>query len=194
MDERPRYPLRTYDRTLIEIGRVVLIFNEMESTLRHVLWLATTRDEVHQALTIHMSNVTLTDAIRTIANEFLQPDEGSHLKHCADLFDRAREYRNFYVHGFRYIDMAALGNFISHTAKGRLSTTHMKISWLELEAFADWEYGAVSYMRQFAQALDYNRRAIDPEDNTANLPLCTFPEKFPLRDKLQKLRQDRQRA
>lgn len=83
------------------LGEVIVFWNHVEHSFRVLLQRATHiggSDGRLWSLIAQLTPVQLKDAMIAISADHAPEREG-HLKHCAALFDREREYRNHYVHG-----------------------------------------------------------------------------------------------
>ena len=83
------------------LGEVVVFWNHVEQSFRVLLQRATHiggPDGRIWSLIAHLTPVQLKDAMIALSSDH-DPERQAHLKHCAALFDREREFRNHYVHG-----------------------------------------------------------------------------------------------
>lgn len=150
------WPPDPWNPFLIQIGRIVMHFNTLEHAMHAILtkmatdWNNPALRAKHWAITAHIQNKTLTDAMRTIAHESVDLGEIEQstkdlICHCVDTFDLTREYRNWYVHGFNGIGTANHQPVIqlqSFSARKNL-LEHADFLTLEgVEWFADWCHDA----------------------------------------------------
>lgn len=83
------------------LGEVVIFWNHVEQSFKNLLHRATHiggPDGRLWSLIAHLTPVQLKDAMIALSEDH-GPDRAEHLRHCALLFDREREYRNHFVHG-----------------------------------------------------------------------------------------------
>jgi hypothetical protein len=87
-----------------------------------------------------MGTSAICDALKTVANEFYKDDEQKHLLHCVCLFETMREYRNYYVHGFRNIlyfpGAEPKAGFYSKSARSRIVVHRIENDAAELKEVA----------------------------------------------------------
>lgn len=85
------------------LGTVVMFWNHIEASFRTLLQYAARGDgppnigDRIDVLIANLGNVSMAEAMEAISEDFDPPTSG-HLKHCAELFDALRLYRNYYVH------------------------------------------------------------------------------------------------
>jgi hypothetical protein len=125
------------------LGEVVVFWNHVEQSFRVLLQRATFLggpDGRIWGLIAHLTPVQLKDALIAIAADH-EPERAAHLRHCATLFDREREYRNHYVHGpltFATTELASIGVVESVIARGgSLRVQQALISAAELTTYRD---------------------------------------------------------
>ena len=83
---------------------MLLAWHSAESWMHGLLTWQLGRGDKMQALTAHIGNVALTDALRTMAADFSTDVIRPHLIHAAEYLDRLREYRNYYAHSSTFMD------------------------------------------------------------------------------------------
>lgn len=125
------------------LGEVVVFWNHVEQSFRHLLQRATHiggSDGRIWSLIAHLTPVQLKDAMIAISSDHA-PDREVHLKHCAALFDREREFRNHYVHGpltFLTTEQASEALVSGVVARGGTLRLHQaKVTVAELIAYRD---------------------------------------------------------
>lgn len=125
------------------LGEVVVFWNHVEQSFRHLLQRATHiggPDGRIWSLIAHLTPVQLKDAMIAISSDHA-PDREMHLKHCAALFDREREFRNHYIHGpltFLTTEQASEALVSGVVARGGTLRLHQaKITAAELIAYRD---------------------------------------------------------
>ena len=125
------------------LGEIVVFWNHVEQSFRTLLQRATHisgPDGRLWSLIAHLTPVQLKDAMIALSEDHA-PERELHLKHCAKLFDREREYRNHYVHGpltFLTTDTASKGLVSGVTARGgTLRVQRSEISANELFGYRD---------------------------------------------------------
>ena len=123
---------------LAKLGLLVVKWNQFETLTQTVLEALIGGGEKTYILTAHMGNVSLCDAIRTMGNEFAPDEAKTHLTHLLDLFERLREYRNYYVHGISDLTEASdglpIGVAQSLSAKARLVLHQGRVDEADLDA------------------------------------------------------------
>lgn len=181
-----KWPPSEFDPLLAEIGRIVFHFNTLERSVRTILWCLASRDgrdQIHHAVTMHLGNIGITDALRTVVTEFYEsPIQGAVL-HVIEIFDRTREYRNWYIHGFGNIYGDGSGGLHSASAKARLIDSQDKFSFEDAEWLAQWCQTASHHC-----AAVYGYCAETLQRIPADTPPRALPEKLPLPDRLKKPR------
>jgi len=100
MSEHKDWPPDAWSPILVEVGRIVFNWNTLEGTITRLLNVLAGGGDNLTILTAHIGNKTISDAVSTFANEFYDGEEREHLVHLLELFDRARRYRNYYIHSF----------------------------------------------------------------------------------------------
>ena len=125
------------------LGEIVVFWNHVEQSFRTLLQRATHisgPDGRLWSLIAHLPPVQLKDAMTALSVDHA-PEREVHLKHCAKLFDREREYRNHYVHGpltFLTTNAASKGLASSVTARGgTLKVQRAEITSIELYEYRD---------------------------------------------------------
>jgi len=99
------------------VGEMLVTWNGLETQVRNLLVLIVSAPEEHLMRAAGDTNVKkarrraelLTTTLKAVElglklrafSVVCTPLQAEHIKHLADLFDRLREYRNFYVHGMR---------------------------------------------------------------------------------------------
>lgn len=169
---------------LARLGEMLLEWNTAEDWLQGLLLNEMGRSDKMQVLTTHMSNVAVTDALRTLAADFSTPEMAPHLTHAAELFDRLREYRNFYAHAsiVQWPDTKGARIYLHQaTARGRFSLSQTFVRGQEIEELIE----QCMALSRYASAITgwYPMRG-DPDYSQSLSSL----EKPPLPDRLQKPR------
>ena len=125
------------------LGEVVVFWNHVEQSFRVLLQRATFLggpDGRIWGLIAHLTPVQLKDAMIAISSDHA-PEREAHLRHCAALFDREREYRNHYVHGpltFLTTEQASEALVSGVVARGgSLRVQQARVSAAELTAYRD---------------------------------------------------------
>ena len=125
------------------LGEVVVFWNHVEQSFRTLLQRATHiggPDGRLWSLIAHLTPVQLKDALLALSEDH-EEARREHLRHCAALFDREREYRNHYVHGpvtFLTTDTASVALASSVAARGgNLQVRRAEVTAAELVAFRD---------------------------------------------------------
>jgi hypothetical protein len=175
------WPPAEYEPLLAEMGRIVFNFNSLERvTHRIVLMLATrgSEDRSVQILITHLNNVPATDALRSLAIDAYDGAVQEHALHLAELFDRLREYRNFYVHGFKDINLGGGGAVSTRTARKGLKYHDLRV---DRESMAD-----LARSLQLAHSYAANVYCGFGEILLSRPEVRGLPEKLALPDRLEK--------
>jgi len=112
------------------LGRVVMLWNHVENSMRLLLLPAIHVGEDEQkvmTLIANLGNVGLSEALEAVSDDH---PEGIrvHLRHCAKLFELERTYRNYYVHNpVGFVSTPHMTSaYASHvTAKGGSLKSHI---------------------------------------------------------------------
>ena len=125
------------------LGELVVFWNHVEQSVKILLHRATHiggPDGRLWSLIAHLTPVQLKDAMIALSEDHDQVRR-DHLRHCALLFDREREYRNHYVHGpltFLTTDATSAGFMSNIGARaGALRVQQAEITAAELVAYRD---------------------------------------------------------
>ena len=158
------------------LGEVVVFWNHVEQSFRTLLQRATHiggPDGRLWSLIAHLSPVQLKDAMLALSEDHETVRKG-HLRHCATLFDREREYRNHYVHSpltFLTTDASSVARGSSIAARGgNLRVHRAEVSTAELVAYRDRLGALQSYIGELLR---------DSADLRAGVPLAEL-EKPPI--------------
>jgi hypothetical protein len=176
------WPPVEWEPILCEIGRIVFNWNTLENTTVRILNTLIGGEEKAAIATTHMSLNAQIDAIKTLANEYLDDEELDHILHLLLVFDRFRERRNFFVHSLSVIGFSSLNppqyqaTMESYSARGRFKRHQMKVDVNILSAEAKHMYRATHYF-----ALVHNHFSMPDNPSYINLP-----EKFPLPERMEK--------
>lgn len=100
MSNRDGWPPKEWNPILIEVGKIVFNWNTLERTISQILNTLVGEGDNVKILVTQLGNRTVTDSIKTFANEFFKGKEREHLLHSVELFDILRGYRNYYIHSF----------------------------------------------------------------------------------------------
>jgi hypothetical protein len=125
------------------LGELVVFWNHVEQSFKILLHRATHiggPDGRLWSLIAHLTPVQLKDAMIALSEDHDQVRR-DHLRHCALLFDREREYRNHYVHGpltFLTTDATSAGFMSNIGARGgALRVQQAEITAADLVAYRD---------------------------------------------------------
>lgn len=118
------WPPDEFAPILIEMGRLIFNWNNVEQTLTKILNVLTGTYPKNQILTAHMGTSGICDALRTVATELHEGEEQEHLLNCINIFIRLRDYRNYYVHSFNTIMYFPTGE---HKAVFRATSARSKL-------------------------------------------------------------------
>ncbi|HVR91172.1 MAG TPA: hypothetical protein VHG29_08790 [Novosphingobium sp.] len=159
----------------------MVFWNHVEQSFRTLLQRATHisgPDGRLWSLIAHLTPVQLKDAMIALSVDHA-PERELHLKHCAKLFDREREYRNHYVHGpltFLTTQAASKGLASGVTVRGgALRVQRTEISANELHEYRD-RLGALQvYIGELLQD-SYDLRGGKALTDLSSPAICPTPE------------------
>ncbi|MFK8075708.1 MAG: hypothetical protein AB8B84_03915 [Granulosicoccus sp.] len=127
--QKTQWPPREYDPILREMGRLIFNWNSIENSTRNILDALIGAGQKSNILTAHMGTQSQLDALKTIANGFLNDDEKNHILHAISLYSRLREYRNYFVHSFSMLyGPTPMAGLSSLKAKGNLVKDELKLT------------------------------------------------------------------
>jgi hypothetical protein len=139
------------------LGEVVVFWNHVEQSFRVLLQRATFLggpDGRIWSLIAHLTPVQLKDGLIAIAADHA-PEREAHLRHCAAIFDREREYRNHYVHGpltFLTTEQESIGVVEGVVARGgSLRVQQALVSAAELTTYRDRLSALQRYISELLQ-------------------------------------------
>ena len=193
----PKQPPQIFTR----LGELIVKWNELEGKLQSLVHYLGNDWVTAVVLTAHMGNVSLVDALRTLATErdetakmldkygaswrrekhwpplpLLLPD----VTHLITCFERLREYRNFYVHGITRTGEGRIFIASSTSARARLTVHEMPVRVRDLiqlikriEAVDRYASGVLTFAARM--------RSRNPWDVPP-----TSPERPPIPDRLKK--------
>lgn len=105
MSNKDGWPPKEWNSILIEVGKIVFNWNTLERTISQLLYTLVGDGDNVKILVAQLGNRTVTDSIKTFANEFFEGKEREHLLHLVELFDILRGYRNYYIHSFNGVSV-----------------------------------------------------------------------------------------
>jgi hypothetical protein len=201
-------PTTDYAVLLHEMGRLVLTWNDLDWTIRNIIFFLAMDDAVSvMILTADMNTAAALNALRALAAERdalearnVQSPQAikvfgrrevqpilDNVKHFIEYTDRLREYRNFYVHGIRspQEDKGIWARTIS--ARGRYSMHEQPVTVADLRSLSDRIAHCIGYGIRLSHALAAAYSYLHFSNSAAEPP--TWPEKPPLPDRLVKNRQ-----
>ena len=163
------------------LGEIVVFWNHVEQSFRTLLQRATHiagPDGRLWSLIAHLTPVQLKDAMIALSVDHA-PERSVHLKHCAKLFDREREYRNHYVHGpltFLTSEAASKGLVSGVSVRGgTLRVQRTEITAMELYEYRD-RLGALQvYIGELLQD-SYNLRGGKALNDLESPAIATPPD------------------
>lgn len=203
-DESRPWPPDDWSPLLIEIGRIVYNWNTIENTVKRIFLHVTNNtlktNEITptgQIMVAHIPLTTLSGSLRAIVTETISGDLKDHLIHSVELFDRLKDYRNYYIHSFSGIQTRIVkvqttsgeevdawvpgpGTFKTTSARGALKVSTNNITADEARRVSQLLTAANSYLSEvslFAH-LHFSASVVDGPR--------TPPEKFPLPHKFQR--------
>lgn len=103
-DLQPRDPTHAEREVFYALGELVTAWNFAENHVRSVIVTivageSTIRQHaLAEIVTAEMGAVAMAASIRAVAADVVTGPESDHLKHLVALYERVKEYRNFYVH------------------------------------------------------------------------------------------------
>jgi hypothetical protein len=188
---------------LAQLGRVVAHWNDLELTTKVILFTAT--DALYMvAVAARLNITTLSDVLRTIANEHddeegyiaktIEWPRGSelrrrslapiapHVHHFLDYIDRLREYRNYCIHGIGSPNPKGEYRAFTITSKWQVKLHGRDISLREITLLADEVEKCQRYGEAIAEAVRQNKDYVLFQTNKR----ATWPRKPPLPNKLLK--------
>ena len=210
---RRKFPKSIHNkRFLVQIGRVVTHWNDLEVTAKMMLFNAT--DALYMAAVAPRLNITTTiDVLRTIANEY-DDEEGyiaktikypqelgikgrrslapiaPHVHHFLDYVDRLREYRNYCIHGIGSPNSQRQYSAFTMTSRWRIKLHGSGISLSQITELADEIKTCQRYGETIADAIKQNRDYVLYRANKR----ATWPRKPALPNKLLKEKSSSPRA
>ncbi|MBM7043584.1 hypothetical protein [Rhizobium lusitanum] len=134
-------------------GLVVMDWNVLEAAIELITYRLAGGGGHIEVLTGHLGALGMNEAMKTLSTEFGPADLRNDIAHLAEMFDRLREYRNYYVHGIRLLGAGGdsgpvIGLSQSTTSKSRLKLHQAIVTKDELmvlsgqldecKRFADW--------------------------------------------------------
>jgi hypothetical protein len=214
MDDHPE-TASPHDETdlMIQIGRLVLTWNDLDEWIRHlILLISIDAPLVVSVLTADMNTSAALNALRALTVEqdasgirhyrrmkakanLLPPETrepepfAPHILHFIEYVDRLREYRNFYLHGISNPKPNSGFEARGRTARGRLSEFRKPITSTDIATLTNEIEKCIAYGEAIFRAIDQSH----PFARYASLSggdfvLPTWPEKSPLPDRLVKTR------
>ena len=136
---------------LQKIGEVAFRWNDLEAITRLLLYVLLPRGDKTDCVICQLGNVALTESISAVADFVDDPIFVGHIKHYIKAFDRARIYRNHFIHGPRIMGYLPDGNLVALTqdtiAKGgslRLKSADVKTQ--QIEDFAKYLFSLREYV------------------------------------------------
>ena len=175
------WPPEQYAPILVEMGRLVFNFNAMERVVHRTLLLLATQgneDEAVASIITHMNNVPAVEALRSVTMDYYEDWIREHCLHVCELFDRLREHRNYFVHGFKDIQLDGRATIKTSTARKGLRDHELVVDAADFAALASLMHRAGSYA---AHVYCCSAEIIRGAERVTEVP-----ELFPLPEKLQK--------
>lgn len=181
------------DPLYLAMGRLVVLYNLAEEEIRTLLTnlIAEFNNEMNFHARIMVSElgaVGLENALKSIAGDILPRAEREAIVHLANLYERVRGYRNFYVHGITRPCVPTLANpsvsgqVASYSAKGALASHIAMISIDEIDEATDQAQVLATYVFEITSSM---RSRAKPVRAFGPTPL---PDKPPLPPRLEKPR------
>lgn len=124
------HPQPEHMQLLAKFGHLVTVWNDTEYQLRSSLLMMEDPGSVQtnataEILAAHLGSVQLIQSTKTFANELLHGDIKDCMLEALMQLDLLRDYRNYYVHGFRAVgwrqDGTPIGKLLTISARGRLT-------------------------------------------------------------------------
>jgi len=172
------WPPKSYDPILSDIGRILFNFNALENSVRRHLWSLATNgreDDIIEPLIVHMGNIPLMEAVRTTATEFHDGWIQTKSLELCEVFDRTREYRNYYAHGFNTVKLGGSAELRTKSARGRVAKHHQEITPADAAWLATWcttaaGFGASVYVNVMQELRDVPHEKREPLRDKPLLP------------------------
>jgi hypothetical protein len=137
-------------------------------------------EAARDAIFTHMQNVSLADALRTVANESYEPDLSyfkGHLLWACQMFDSCRENRNLVSHlnlspvGYSDRTAADAASLFRKTAKGEIKTKSQLIFVADIREIAD----EIAILCKYLSDLQEAYHCYEPWPRGARPPLPDKP-------------------
>lgn len=164
-----------------KLGETILSWNTAEGALRSLLSTVCGASNATRILTAELGSRGLTDGLNAIAVT-LPIEQRRAVEHVVAVYDRLREYRNYYVHGITAMGQIGddiVGMTFMQSAKGKLGYA---TDFVEAATLVDIEERA----RALAAAISDTEDAIYPRPGSFADPPLPSPETLPLPDRLKK--------
>lgn len=162
-------------------------WNQAESMLNNMVCTLFGLGNHGDILVAHMGNVALKDAMATLSFEFSDDVMREHIAHFLDLFDRVREWRNYYVHGIVHacvVDGEAAGFIQMYQARGKLALTQQAVTACQIRKVAEW----CEALRQYGGWINLEPIRREGGEFLKDEPPLASRDKPPLPDRLTKPR------
>lgn len=128
------------------LGELAINWNFAENWIRNLAGIYAGKVVVGEILTVELGSVGLQNVLCAIAKHSPLGDEASHLRHCAELYERLRGYRNYYIHGTIFVIgtqgrlKKPTGFTFTKSAKGQIKVYSAEVEAPQIQAVADQCY------------------------------------------------------
>ena len=182
------WPPNRYDEILCTMGRIIFNWNSIENCTRNLLNTLVKAGAKSTIVTAHMGTQDQINALKTIANTYLDRDQKEHILHAIKLYERLRGYRNYFVHGFSALQMGSspMAGMVDIKAKGQFVIEELPLTSDNLAKLSHIIRCAVHYYNLIYCHFRYIDNKRQEYDRYRTLPEI----KFPIPDKLQKSKRD----
>ncbi len=175
--------LKTMGAYKVALGDFIMTWNQAENAMRRLLLTLCGPSPTTRILTAELGTRGLTDGLNAMATT-LKGERRIAVETVVKLYNRIREYRNYYAHGISIIAChpdtnIAMGVAHMAMAKGKLAVAQDIITIQQLEATTGW---ANSLQDAVGNILD----TIDPQEGSRAHPPLPSPETLLLPDRLTK--------
>ena len=116
------------------LGEIVIVWNHVEQSFRILLHRATHiagPDGRLWSLIAHLTPIQLAASMAALSHDH-QDERRGHLIHCSKVFDREREYRNYYIHAPRtFWSTDTMSQLVASSLSARGGSLVLKQSQIE---------------------------------------------------------------
>ena len=146
------------------LGEIVIVWNHVEQSFRILLHRATHiagPDGRLWSLIAHLTPIQLAASMAALSHDH-QDERRGHLAHCAKVFDREREYRNYYVHAPRtFWSTDTMSHLIASSLSARGGSLVLRQSQIEAEELS-------AYLERLSVLQTYIGELLEDSHNLRN--------------------------